>query len=415
MSFHELVFWISAFVLFYTYLGYPLIMYLIFKTEWIRYFIRIPEDAGKVYLNPDLSGFKVFDQRYTQKEFYPFVSMIVAAYNEEDVIEKKIQNCLELNYPVDKIEFLFVTDGSTDRTPEIVKSYSDKFNFIKLFHQEERKGKLNAIKRVINETKGSIIVFSDANAMYNKDAIKYLVQPFQFEKVGCVAGEKRVVSKNNELIAEGLYWKYESFLKKLDSEIFSIVGAAGEIFAIRKYLYVSLPENTINEDLILTMNIASKGYRVIYEPKAYAFEYASKAIFDDFIRRLRISTGGLQSIFLLKNLFDIRKYKFLSFQFISHRILRWTLAPLSLITLFISNLLLYNNSINPFFKFCLYAQSFVYGSALIGLIAELLKTKIFYFNLIFSYILMNFASVTAIFAYPFNKKTNIWKKVEREN
>lgn len=415
MSFYELVFWISAFILFYTYFGYPLIMYFIFKTEWIRYFIRIPEDAGKVYLNPDLSGFKVFDQKYAQKDFYPFVSMIIAAYNEEDVIEQKIHNCLDLNYPHDKIEFLFIIDGSTDRTPEIVNSFSNQFDFIKLFHQKERKGKLNAINRVISETRGSIIVFSDANAMYNKDAIKYLVQPFQFEKVGCVAGEKRVVSKKNELIAEGLYWKYESFLKKLDSEIFSIVGAAGEIFAIRKSLYVSLPENTINEDLILTMNISSKGYRVIYKPKAYAFEYASKTIFDDFIRRLRISIGGIQSIFLLKNLFDIRKYKFLSFQFISHRILIWTLAPLSLITLFISNILLYNNSINQFFKFCLYAQLFVYGSALIGLLAELLKTKIFYFNLIFSFILMNFASVTAIFAYPFSKKTNIWKKVEREN
>lgn len=415
MSFYELVFWISAFILFYTYFGYPLIMYFIFKTEWIRYFIRIPEDAGKVYLNPDLSGFKVFDQKYAQKDFYPFVSMIIAAYNEEDVIEQKIHNCLDLNYPHDKIKFLFIIDGSTDRTPEIVNSFSNQFDFIKLFHQKERKGKLNAINRVISETRGSIIVFSDANAMYNKDAIKYLVQPFQFEKVGCVAGEKRVVSKKNELIAEGLYWKYESFLKKLDSEIFSIVGAAGEIFAIRKSLYVSLPENTINEDLILTMNISSKGYRVIYKPKAYAFEYASKTIFDDFIRRLRISIGGIQSIFLLKNLFDIRKYKFLSFQFISHRILIWTLAPLSLITLFISNILLYNNSINQFFKFCLYAQLFVYGSALIGLLAELLKTKIFYFNLIFSFILMNFASVTAIFAYPFSKKTNIWKKVEREN
>lgn len=415
MSFYELAFWVSIFILFYTFLGYPILMYLIFKIEFIRYFIRIPEDAGKVYLNPDLSGFKVFDQRYTQKEFYPFVSMIVAAYNEEDVIEKKIQNCLQLNYPVDKIEFLFVTDGSIDRTPEIVKSYSDKFNFIKLFHQKDRRGKLNAINRVIKKTKGSIVVFSDANSMYNKDAIKFLVQPFQFEKVGCVAGEKRVVSKTNELIAEGLYWKYESFLKRLDSEIFSIVGAAGEIFAIRKSLYTSLPENTITEDLILTMYIATRGYRVVYEPRAYSLEYASKTIFDEFKRRLRISTGGLQSIFLLKNLFDIRKYKFLSFQFISHRILRWTLAPISLISMFISNIILFSQTENLFYKLCFYGQMTVYFSSLLGLAAELLKTKLLYFNLIFSFILMNFASIIAIIIYPFKKKSNIWKKVEREN
>ncbi|MEJ5305366.1 MAG: glycosyltransferase family 2 protein [Ignavibacteria bacterium] len=413
MNLLELIFWLSFFFIFYTFIGYPLLMYFLFRFESIRYFIRIPEDAGKVFINPELGGKIIFDQRFSAKEFTPFVSMIIAAYNEEKFIEEKIKNCLELNYPSEKIEFLFVTDGSNDKTPEIVQKYSETYPNVKLFHQSERQGKLKAINRVVPYAKGEILVFSDANSFYNKDAISFLVRHFQFEKIGCVAGEKRVISKDGKLEAEGLYWKYESFLKKLDSEIFSIVGAAGEIFAIRKDLFLELPENTINEDFVITMNIAAKGYRVVYEPKAYAVEEPTKSIFEEFKRRIRISTGGLQAIFLLKNLFDIRKYKFLTFQFISHRILRWTITPLSLLLIYISNLLIFLKSDLIFYKITFYFQTVFYCSALIGFLAELVKIKINFFYLIFSFILMNFVSVIALITYPFRARTNIWQKVER--
>jgi biofilm PGA synthesis N-glycosyltransferase PgaC len=413
MKLLELIFWLSAFFIFYTFIGYPLLTYFLFRFERLRYFIRFPEDAGKVFINPEIAGKIILDQIFQIKDYKPTVSMIIAAYNEEKFIEKKIENCLELDYPSDKIEFLFVTDGSTDKTPDIVRKYSETYSNIKLFHQSERQGKLKALNRVIPFANGEILIFSDANSYYNREAIKYLVRPFQFEKIGCVAGEKKVVSKNGKIEAEGLYWKYESFLKKLDSEIYSIVGAAGEIFAIRKNLYLELPENTINEDFVLTMNIAAKGYRVVYEPKAYAIEEPTKSIFEEFKRRVRITTGGLQAIFLLKNLFDIRKYKFLSFQFISHRILRWTITPISFIFLFVANLLIFLRSDILFYKITFYSQSILYLAGLIGLIFELLKVRIHLFHLIFSFILMNFASVTAIITYPFKHRTNIWQKVER--
>lgn len=145
--------------------------------------------------------------------------------------------------------------------------------------------------------------------------------------------------------------------QKLDSEIYSIVGAAGEIFAIRKELVEKIPENVINEDFVLTMNVAAKGFRVVYEPRAFSIETPTKSIFQEFKRRVRISTGGIQAIYLLRNLFDIRTYKFLSFQFISHRILRWTLAPLSILTIYVSNYILFINSEEFFYKLSFYAQS----------------------------------------------------------
>ncbi len=413
MNLSEIIFWISFSVIFYTFIGYPLLIYFLFRFESLRYFIRIPEDAGKVFINPEISGRLILNQRFPLKDFTPFVSMIIAAYNEEKFIEEKIKNCLELDYPADRIEFLFVTDGSTDKTPEIVRKYLEFHPRIRLFHQNERRGKLKAINRVVPFSNGEILIFSDANSFYNKDAIKYLVRHFQFEKIGCVAGEKKVVSKDGKIEAEGLYWKYESFLKKLDSEIYSIVGAAGEIFAIRKNLFLELPENTINEDLVLTMNIAAKGYRVVYEPKAFAIEEPTKSIFEEFKRRIRITTGGLQAISLLRNLFDIKKYKFLSFQFISHRILRWTITPISFLLFFASNILILNRSEWFFYKITFVVQALFYISGFFGFLLELIRVRINIFYLIFSFILMNFASVISIITYPFRTRSNIWQKVER--
>lgn len=413
MNLYEIIFWISFLFIFYTFVGYPVLIYLLFRFESIRYFIRLPEGSGKIFINPKISGKIILDERLPSKDYFPTVSMIIAAYNEEKFIEEKIKNCLQLNYPPDKIEFIFVTDGSNDKTPEIVNEYQRKKTTIKLFHESERRGKLKAISRVVPFTNGEILVFSDANSFYNREAIRYLVRPLQFEKVGCVAGEKKVVSIDNKIEAEGLYWKYESFLKKLDSEIYSIVGAAGEIFAIRKSLFTDLPENTINEDFVLTMNIAAKGYRVVYEPRAFAIEAPTKSVFEEFKRRIRISTGGLQAISLLKNLFDIKKYKFLSFQFISHRILRWTITPLSFLTILISNILIIKTSEIIYYKILLSLQLVFYLIAFLGFVLELIKVRITFFYLIFSFILMNFASVISLLKYPFKSRSNIWLKVER--
>jgi len=409
----KICFFVSLFLIFYTFLGYPILVLIISRIERLKYKIKVPKDSGKIYLNPKIAGYNVLNEKF-DKDFYPAVSVIIAAYNEEKFIKNKLQNILELDYPADKIEYIFVTDGSTDDTNEIIKSYLENFPNIKLLYKPERKGKLEAIMRAIPISKGEIIVFSDANAYYNKEAIKFLVRHFQFPRVGCVAGEKRVISKNKEKTGEGLYWKYESFLKKLDSELYSVAGAAGEIFAIRKSIISEIPSNVILDDFFISINAALKGYRVVYEPNAQSFEMPSKSFIEDFKRRLRISRGGIQSIFILKDILNIKLYKFFSFQVISHRFLRWTLTPISLPIFYFTNYYLFLNQKEVFFTILFYFQTIVYLLGIIGFLLETFNKKVFIFHLIFSFMLMNFASFISIVTYPFIKKSSIWKKVERD-
>lgn len=414
MNLAEFFLYFSFLVLFYTYLGYPILMYLFNSFDFFKYLIRVPEGYGRILINPKIAGYLSFKEKIGKIDFEPFVTVIIAAYNEEKVIEEKIRNCLELDYPKDKIEFLFATDGSTDNTPQIIKKFSEKDPRFKLFHSENRLGKLKAIKRIIEFARGEIILFSDANGIYNRDAIKKLVRHFILEKVGCVAGEKRIADPDGKTHGESTYWKYESLLKSLDSEIYTTIGAAGEIFAIRKHLFLEIPEDTIIEDFVLSLEITARGYRIVYEPEAYSIETPSKSFREDFIRRFRISQGGIQSIFILRRLLNFRNYKFLSFQLLSHRILRWTLAPLSLLILFFSNFFLVIEKNSIFYEYIFTIQLIFYLISIVELIFESFDIRIPIFHLIFSFILMNFASVLALITYPFISKSNIWKRVERK-
>jgi len=272
----------------------------------------------------------------------PKVTFVVAAYNEEDWIDDKISNCLEFDYPKDKIEFLFVTDGSSDNTPKKVEA----FNYPKdvkwsLYHSEERKGKIAAVERIMEFVKTPITIYTDANTQVNPMAIRRIVAHYKDPKVGAVAGEKRVSMAQEDSAnsaGEGFYWKYESTLKKWDSELYSVVGAAGELFSLRTELYQAVPSDTVIEDFYMTLKIAMKGYTVKYESGAYAVESASASVGEELKRKIRISAGGLQAISRLTPLLNIFKYGILSFQYISHRVLRWTLTPLALIVLFLINI-----------------------------------------------------------------------------
>lgn len=412
MNFVEIIFWISVIFIFYTYFGYPFLMVVLSKIPFIKYLIKMPEGFGRVLLNPKIGGYAAYKDVSVEKGFSPRVSMIIAAYNEEDFLEEKIKNCLELDFPRNKIEFIFVTDGSTDNSNEILEKY--KSENLYYYFIPSRSGKLHAIKRVIEYANSEIIIFSDANAIYNKDSIKKIVLHFAHSKVGCVAGEKRVIKSDGSLHAEGLYWHYESFIKKLDSELYSVVGAAGEIFAVRKNLFPAIPENSIIEDFVLSLEIARKGFRVIYEPEAYSMETPPRSFIDEFRRRLRMSRGGIQSIGFFKNLLQFREKKFLSFQFVSHRLLRWAVAPISLIIAFITNYILIETEGSIIYTNIFYAQLLFYGVAIAGLLTNIMKVKIFGINLIFSFTLMNFAALVALFTYPFSARSNLWEKTKRE-
>ncbi|MEM8524115.1 MAG: glycosyltransferase family 2 protein [Bacteroidota bacterium] len=390
----SLVFWISLAIILYTYLGYGIILYLLVRIK--RFFSK--EEDTKI------------------RENLPNVTFLVAAYNEQDYIEEKIANSLAFDYPKDKIQYFFVTDGSDDQTPQLIENYRLPADvFLQLFHRLERKGKIAAVNRVMPLVKTPIIIYTDANTDINKDAIRKIVRHYNDPKVGAVAGEKRIQLQEKEganSAGEGLYWKYESALKKWDSELNSVVGAAGELFSIRTALYEEPPQDSIVEDFYMTMRIAAKGYKVAYEPDAYAVETASASVAEELKRKIRIAAGGFQSIVRLANLLNIFKYGLLTFQYVSHRVLRWTLAPLSLLLLFISSLILAQKG-STFHQLVFATQVAFYILALGGYVLEKQKLKLKIFFVPYYFCIMNYAVFRGFFRYLSGGQSVLWERAKR--
>ena len=392
----EIIFYIALFIIFYTYIGYGIVLFCCIKIK--RFF------NGKL----KVVGF-------AESEL-PKVTFVVAAYNEEDWINDKIINCLAFNYPKDKIEFLFVTDGSSDNTPKYVEEFAYPVGVQwNLYHSPDRRGKIAAVERIMEFVTTPITIYTDANTMVNKMAIRNIVAHYKNPKVGAVAGEKRVsmdIVDSANSAGEGFYWKYESTLKKWDSELYSVVGAAGELFSLRTELYQAVPKDTVIEDFFMTLKIAMKGYVVRYEDKAYAVESASATVGEELKRKIRISAGGLQAISRLTPLLNIFKYGILSFQYISHRVLRWTLTPLSLIILLLVNipLALMNK---PFFIVMLLGQTVFYTMAAIGYMLEKRKLKFKVFFIPYYFCVMNYSVYMGFFRFIKGSQSVVWEKAKR--
>jgi cellulose synthase/poly-beta-1,6-N-acetylglucosamine synthase-like glycosyltransferase len=349
---------------------------------------------------------------HADPDFEPEITLIVAAYNEAGIIDQKIRNSLDLDYPSDKLRLIFITDGSVDTSPGIISNYDR----ILLLHQEERKGKLAAMNRAIKYVGTPYVIFSDANTLLNRESVNEIVKHYADPRVGGVAGEKKIISKEKDkavAAGEGLYWKYESLLKRLDSELYSVVGAAGELFSIRTSLFHEVPEDTIIEDFVQSLQLCMDGWLVRYEPNAYATESSSSSMQEEQKRKVRIAAGAFQAMLILKSLFNVFRYPILSFQFISHRILRWTLCPLCLITGFISNFLLVYNNAGRFYLVVLLGQIVFYAMALVGWIyaRRNLKTKIFYIP--YYFLFMNLSVFQGFYRYLRKKQTAVWEKADR--
>ena len=387
----KVLFFFSFFVVFYSYIGYGILIYLFVKIKRIF--------SSKNVSLPDL-------------DFEPEVTLVVAAFNEEAFIERKIKNSLDLDYPPGKLKWVFITDGSTDETPEII----NKYNNILLLHQPERKGKVAAMNRAIKYVETPYTIFCDANTLLNPTCIREIVKHYSNPRVGGVAGEKKIISGKKDKAAgagEGIYWIYESILKKLDSEFYTVVGAAGELFSMKTTLFHVVEEDTIIEDFVQSLKICMDGYVVRYEPKAFATESGSATMSDEQKRKVRIAAGGFQAMLILKSLFNIFKYPVLSFQFISHRILRWTLCPICLIICFISNVLLLSNHEGQFYHVVFLIQTVFYASALLGWVfaSRNLKIKIFYIP--YYFLFMNLSVFMGFYRFIRKKQSAIWDKASR--
>lgn len=377
---------LSCFIIFYNYAGYAIIAYILNR-------------LGKK-TPPPPSG-------YT-----PSVSFIVAAYNEEYFIREKVLNSLQQDYPADKIEYIFITDGSSDRTPDIIREYSA----IQLLHQPQRNGKSHAINRAVATARHEILIFSDANTTLNTQAVRHIARHYHDPKTGGVAGEKKVVSlsKTGDEVGggEGLYWKYESFLKKIDADFYSVVGAAGELFSVRRALYHPLPGNIILDDFVISLETAEKGYRIIYEPDAYAMEAPSFSMKDEGKRKVRIAAGGFQAIGILSGLLAFWKQPRLSFLYISHRVLRWTLSPLCFILAFVSNLVLVLSTDNILFQ-CLFGVQLLFYilAALASAMPPDKRPSLLKLPYYFTF--MNISVVLGFFRFLRGGQSAVWEKARR--
>ena len=342
----------------------------------------------------------------------PSLTVIVAAYNEQDFIEQKIQNTLSLEYPKDKIQYIFVTDGSSDDTPNIVAKHPE----IKLLHSPERKGKIAAMHRTMHEVTTEVVVFTDANTFLNKQALINISRHYSDPRVGAVSGEKRVqIDETADATAgEGMYWKYESKLKTWDSEMYSVVGAAGELFSIKTSLYQPVPANAIIDDFMISMLIAKKGYRIIYEPEAYASENTSENVREELKRKIRIAAGGLQSIIWLKDLLLPIQFPLLSFQYVSHRVLRWTITPFLMILAFIINWILLFSEPTILIELILFAQVAFYGMSLLGWYFESRQLKVKILFIPFYFCMMNWAVMAGIVRYLKGNQSVMWEKAGRK-
>ncbi len=386
----ELLFWISLLLIFYTYLGYGLVLYVMIKIK--RLFVGKPIPPSEDNL--------------------PSLTVIVAAYNEQDFIEQKISNTLQLAYPQDKVKYVFVTDGSTDATPQIVAKYPQ----IQLLHSNERKGKIAAMHRTMQQITTEVVVFTDANTFLNKQALIKLSRHYANPKVGAVSGEKRVqIDESADATAgEGMYWKYESKLKTWDSELYSVVGAAGELFSVKTALYQPVPPNAVIDDFMISMLIAKKGYKIVYEPDAYASENTSENVGEELKRKIRIAAGGLQSIIWLKDLLLPIEYPLLSFQYISHRVLRWTITPYLMILAFVLNWMLVFSQPQLILELLLAAQVAFYGMALLGWFFESRQVKVKLLFIPFYFCMMNYAVMAGISRYLKGNQSVLWEKAGRK-
>jgi len=389
----KIALWLSFFIVVYTFVGYGFLLYFIIKIK------RAVKGKPKP-VEADMDNL-------------PTCTLVVAAYNEEDFIRQKIADTLKLKYPPGKLKLLFITDGSTDKTPEILAEYPQ----IELMHQPGRAGKIAAIHRAMENVHTEVTVFTDANTFLNADSLINLCKHYADLTVGAIAGEKRVhIDENADASAagEGFYWKYESTLKKWDSELYSVVGAAGELFSVRTSLYQPVSADTLLDDFMISMLIAQQGYRIVYEPAAYATELSSANITEELKRKVRIAAGGIQSVIWLKNLLLPFKYPLLSFQYISHRVLRWTVTPFLLILAFILNIFIALQPDETFYRLLLIAQVLFYSMAVLGWMMESRKIRVKILFIPYYFCVMNYAIFAGIIRYFRKTQNAAWDKAQRK-
>ena len=389
----KILFWATLLIVFYTYIGYGILLYIIIRLK------RLLKGAP-------------LQQAMPADEDLPTMTLMICAYNEEDVVKEKMENTLALDYPKDKFRIMWVTDGSNDHTNELLKAYPE----VDIVFSPERKGKTAALKHGLRELKTRYVTFTDANTMINSGALREIARLFSNPTVGCVSGEKRVAARMaGEMAAEGegLYWRYESTLKRWDSELYSAMGAAGELYAIDPKLCREVPDEALLDDFMLSMYVVQAGKRIAYTPEAFAREYGSANIYEESKRKRRIAAGGLQSIWWLRSMLNPLHQPLVTFQYVSHRVLRWSITPIAMVLLLLANIALVAMGAGTFYTVMLILQAIFYLMALAGWLQNRIgyKNKLLYTA--YYFVFMNFNVFRGMAYLKSHGKSGAWEKAKR--
>ena len=389
----KILFWACLLIVFYTYIGYGILLYILIRLK--RLF------KGKPLKTALLSDGEL-----------PTMTLMICAYNEEDVVAEKMENTLALDYPKDKFRIMWVTDGSNDRTNELLGAYPE----VDVVFSPERKGKTAALKHGLRELQTRYVAFTDANTMINPGALREIARLFMDPTVGCVSGEKRVAArKKGEMAAEGegLYWKYESTLKKWDSELYSTMGAAGELYAIDPTLVREVPDEALLDDFMMSMYIVDDGKRIAYTPDAYAQEYGSANIHEESKRKRRIAAGGLQSIWWLRSMLNPFRQPIVAFQYISHRVLRWSITPVAMVLLLLFNIALVLMDAGTSYAVMLILQVLFYLMAFAGWLQNRYGHKNRLLYTAYYFVFMNLNVFRGMAYLRSHGKSGAWEKAKR--
>jgi cellulose synthase/poly-beta-1,6-N-acetylglucosamine synthase-like glycosyltransferase len=387
----QVVFWFSLALVGYTYFAYPVVLFFCYslaqlRSDWHYLFDRQNRRV------PALDECEV-----------PSVSLLIPAFNEEARLPQKISNLREMDYPPEKVQIVFVSDGSTDRTNEILKGVGDPN--IETIFLSRRSGKAVALNQAVLHARHEILAFSDASTLFASDTLRKLSRHFSDGRVGAVCGALRFQASAESQQTEGVYWKYESMIRLMETRLGATLTASGAAYALRRSAYVPLAPGTVLDDFVIPMNARKAGYRVLYDPEAVATDYAPESIKGEFTRRVRLATGSFSSLmFLLR----VPMGALGRFAFVSHKLLRWIL-PLILCSLLISNIALLRY---PGYVLFGLLQLFFYVWAGFGFLLRERIRNVRFALLAYFLLVMNVAFLVGMFRCLTKREEGVWQRVQ---
>jgi len=376
----------------YSYLAYPAILFVL---------------SGLIQLARDARYLVSRNERRSRSSRLPSVSIIISAFNEEQVIARTLSHCLELDYPQDRLEIVLGSDGSTDRTVQIAENCCPQR--VRVLDFRQRRGKVAVISDCVEHARGDIVVFTDANTALRRDSVRKLIRHFDYPDVGAVCGELRLVSAEGQPMREGLYWRYEMVLKILESRLRAVLGANGGIYALRRELFPSVNKNLITDDFVIPMKVRAQGHRVVYDPEAIAVEEAPPSMSAEFRRRLRIGAGNWQALRHCAELLLPTK-GFVAFAFWSHKVIRW-FTPFLLVLAFFANVLLLSS---PIGQVTFSAQMAFYATAVLGYALQGLRLPAGPLGLVSYFVTINAALAMGFARGAVGAQQAAWHRTKRD-